>query len=77
MDYYNQPLKLVLEDPNWKDSKESYFLQLVEVACNAVKLEVIPSKKAKRKGYSDLFKLLKPITIPAISRTGDRIVHYP
>ncbi len=77
MDFYFQPLKLVLEDPNWKDSKESYFLQLVDVACNAVKLEVVPSKRAKRKRYSDVFKLLKPIAIPAISKTGDGIVHYP
>jgi len=77
MKYYNKPIELILEDPNWKDSKESFFIQLVDIACNVVKLHEIPSTRAKRKGYSDLFRLLTPITLLEISKTEDGIVHCP
>lgn len=77
MDYYYKPIRFVLEDPNWRDSKDSFILQLVDIICNAVKEKEIPSKKAKRKNYYDFFKFLKPITMPEISKTKDGIVHYP
>lgn len=77
MPYYNKPLTLIVEDPNWRYSKESFILQLVDIACDAVKVKVAPSNKAKRKGYSNIWKLLDPIMVKDISKTKDGVVYCP
>lgn len=75
--YYEKPLRLIIEDPNWRSSRHSYFLQLVDIACDAVKVKKRPSGKAKKRGICDLWKLLDPIMVVEISPSGDGIVECP
>ena len=52
----------VIEDPVFRDSRDSYFLQLIDfVAFSLLKREVPPSPFVKQWGYHTLFDRLRPV----------------
>ena len=52
----------IVEDPVFRDSKQSYFLQLVDFAAFALlKHEVAPTEFIARWNYHELFTLLEPV----------------
>jgi hypothetical protein len=52
----------VIEDPVFRDSRDSYFLQLIDfVAFALLKREVPPSPFVKQWGYQTLFDRLRPV----------------
>lgn len=62
-------LDRVLEDPIFKDSQASYFLQLVDFAAfTLLKAEVPPTPHIGRFGYNQLFPILHPVCFKGASR---------
>jgi hypothetical protein len=60
----------VVEDPVFRESRDSYFLQLVDFAAFALlKREVPPSPFILRWGYHTLFEKLRPVLCLAASRS--------
>lgn len=56
----------IIEDPVFRDSRESYFLQLVDFAAFALlKKEVPPTEFITRWGYHELFPLLEAVCCKA------------
>lgn len=64
----NIPLKRLVEDPIFRDSEESYFIQLVDFCAYAVlrREEPLPAKSAF--GLDQAFLLLKPILVTEANR---------
>lgn len=72
----NIALTRLIEDPVFKDSAASYFLQMADFcAYTLLKHETTPTKFVKTWGYHRLFPILKPVLfLPASSRDPDGIV---
>jgi hypothetical protein len=65
----NIVLDRVLEDPIFKDSRGSYFLQLADFAAfTLLKAEVPATPHIQRHGYHKLFPVLHPICFKAASK---------
>ena len=60
----------IIEDPVFRDSRDSYFLQLIDFAAFALlKREIPPSPFILRWGYHTLFARLEPVLCLAASGT--------
>jgi hypothetical protein len=57
----NLPIEIVIEDPNPRDSGDSYFIQLADVAAYFAHQHVKPNKYVKKKGARNFYKRLDPI----------------
>ncbi len=57
----NIPVKMLIEDPNLRDSQHSYFIQAVDCVAFLLKQFVIPNGYMKKKGGNAYFKRLEPI----------------
>lgn len=54
----NIPVKMIVEDPNLRDSQHSYFIQAVDCAAYLLKQHIEPSHYMKSKGGNAYFKRL-------------------
>jgi len=66
--YRNQPLIAVIEDPNFRDSHDSYFTQTTDVIAYALKQKLSPNSYIRRKGGRNLFDRLQPVLCLQASR---------
>ena len=57
----NIPLRWMVEDPFFKDSAQSYFIQLVDMCCFALLRREYPLASRSRYGIDTAFDLLGPI----------------
>jgi len=57
----NLKVETIIEDPNMRDSRLSYFIQAVDCVAYALKQFVDPSGYMKRKGGNAYFKRLRPV----------------
>jgi hypothetical protein len=59
----NIPVTRIVEDPIFKDSKDSYFIQLVDFCSYALLRMERPIPTRTILGYDEMFKLLEPIVV--------------
>jgi len=57
----NIPIVKVIEDPNMRDSKESYLIQVVDTVAYFLKQYIDPSKYMLKKGGHKYFQRLEPV----------------
>jgi hypothetical protein len=60
----NIPLERIVEDPQFKSSARSYFIQLVDFYAFGVLRREKPTPSVKRHGAHKSFEKLKPIIVP-------------
>jgi hypothetical protein len=66
----NLPILRVIEDPHPKDSKDSYFIQAVDVAAYFVQQAARPNSFIKRSGAQQYFRRLTPVLNTRASTTN-------
>lgn len=64
----NIPLERIVEDPFFKDSAQSYFIQLVDFAAYALLRRENPLPSKTRYGIDQAFNLLTPILVREATR---------
>jgi hypothetical protein len=57
----NMPLLSIVEDPNFRDSEHSYFIQAVDLTAFLVYQSVAPNAYIRKNAGQNYFKRLKPI----------------
>lgn len=77
--FKNIPINNILEDPFFKRSEQSYFLQLVDFCAFALlKRETItPSKVVQRYGINNAFDVLEPICVKEANRNDQMGIIRP
>ena len=66
--YKNIPLTRIIEDPFFKDSEQSYFIQLADFCAYALLRRERPVLTKSRYGLDKAFDLLKPILVTEATR---------
>jgi hypothetical protein len=70
------PLAHVIEDPVMRDSRQSYFIQIADLAAHALYRKLYPKGSYRRYNVDKLFDLLEPILLHEASRSDPQgIVH--
>lgn len=57
----DKPIRVIVEDPVLRDSRESYFIQAADCAAFLLKQHVLPSSYMKRHGGNAYLKRLDPV----------------
>jgi len=57
----NIPIKLVIEDPNFRDSSESYFMQAADLAAFLLYQQTRPCRYVHKKGARNYISRLTPV----------------
>ena len=68
----NIPLDCILEDPIFKDSKDSYFIQLADVCAYACLRMERPIPSRTRYGIDTVYEALRPVSRPFINHRDPR-----
>lgn len=63
----NIPIQFVIEDPVFRDSKQSYFIQLADITAYFSMQYLSPNKFVKRQGAKKYFERLEPVMIKQAS----------
>lgn len=58
---YDSPIEYVVEDPCFRDSAHSYFIQAVDAAGYLIHQGYAPNAYFKQKGPQGYYKRLRPI----------------
>jgi len=66
----NLPLEAVIEDPNQRDSKDSYLIQVADITAYFAHQLVKPNRYVKSKGAHNYYKRLKPV-LCMVASSGD------
>lgn len=66
---YNAPAMNILEDPVFRNSKHSVFVQLVDFCAYALLRHEKPLKRAAEYGIDKAFELLEPVMLKKASRS--------
>jgi hypothetical protein len=66
--YKNIPLTRIIEDPFFKDSSQSYFIQMVDFCAYALLRRERPLQSKTRYGLDKAFDCLKPILVTEATR---------
>jgi hypothetical protein len=64
----NIPLQRIVEDPVFKKSDQSYFIQLVDFAAFSLLRRERPTDKLKKYGLDKAFEKLRPVLVTAATR---------
>jgi len=59
--YRNLPIRLIVEDPSFRDSRHSYFVQAADLAAFLVYQFICPSAYMRKKSAQNYFKRLDPV----------------
>ena len=59
--YRNMPLNYVIEDPSFRDSRHSYFVQAVDLVAFLLYQHLVPGAYVRRKSAQNYFLRLEPI----------------
>jgi hypothetical protein len=73
--YRNLPLQYIIEDPSFRDSQHSYFVQSVDLAAFLLYQHLAPSAYLKKRAGQNYFNRIKPVLcLQASSSDPDGIV---
>lgn len=67
--YRNFKIEYIIEDPFLKDSKSSYFHQMVDVVVYAARQLYEPNRYMSKKGGKNFYKRIEPVIIKAASKS--------
>lgn len=67
--YRNLTLAKIVEDPHFKDSEHSYFIQACDLSAFLLNQNLVPNAYMRRRGGSTYFKILDPILCKVASST--------
>ena len=70
--YRNLTIQKIVEDPNFRDSAHSYFIQAADLAAYLVYQGLSPSAYMRKKAGRNYYKRLEPIFCTAASATDPR-----
>jgi hypothetical protein len=73
----NIPIERIVEDPWFKDSSQSYFIQLVDFAAFALLCKENPKFSRKRHGINEAWHSLRPILFTDATRHDDEGILRP
>lgn len=59
--YEDKPIRVIVEDPVLRDSRESYFIQAADCAAFLLKQSILPSSHMKRHGGNAYLQRLDPV----------------
>lgn len=59
----------MIEDPNFRDSADSYFIQVADLAAFLLSQSLDPNSYMRKKGGKNYFTRLGPVLCTAASRT--------
>lgn len=60
-DYKDEPIRVIIEDPIMRDSRESYFIQAADCVCFLLKQSIEPCSFMKKHGGNAYFQRLDPV----------------
>jgi hypothetical protein len=63
---------LIIEDPNIKDSKHSFFIQMADVVAYSLRQKLDPCKRINRWNAMNYFDRLDPVLCKVASRTDEQ-----
>lgn len=66
--YRNLTIDRIIEDPNFRESAHSYFIQAADLAAYLVYQSIAPNAYIRRKGAQGYYRRLQPIFCTAASR---------
>ena len=72
--YRNLGISNVIEDPNFRSSEDSYFIQAADLVAFLLYQKIAPNSYMKKKSGQNYFNRLDPILCKVISRSNDGIV---
>lgn len=67
--YYNCPIRSVLEDPFHRDSRDSYFTQIADVAAHLLYRSEYPKGALRKFGIEQLFRHIEPLLLKEASKS--------
>jgi hypothetical protein len=73
----NIPLERIVEDPVFKRSDKSYFIQLVDFAAYSLLRRERPTSKIRQLGLHNAFDILQPILLTAATRNDPEGILRP
>lgn len=68
--YRQLPLVTLVEDPNFRNSNESYFIQAADTVAYFVNQYLQPNSYIRKKSAHHYFERLKPITVTQVTTTA-------
>ena len=68
----NIPVSRILEDPFFKDSSTSYFVQLVDFCAYALLRMEKPIPSRTKFGYDKMYEILRPVCVQECNRKDPR-----
>ncbi len=69
--YRNMNIRYIIEDPVLKDSRNSFFTQIVDIIAYSARQLYEPNKYMKKKGGHHFYQRLKPVLNTAASTKND------
>lgn len=66
----NLPVRLVLEDPNFRSSDDSYFIQAVDTVAYFLNQQLSPNAYIRKRGAHHYFTRLDPVLCNHVSNKG-------
>lgn len=74
--YRNLPLKHVIEDPNFRESSDTYFVQAADTIAYVIQQQLKPCKYMQLKGGRHFYRRLQPVHCEAVAGPGSQgLVH--
>ena len=70
--YRNLTLSKIVEDPNFRDSSDSYFVQCADLSAYLLYQQINPCQYFRRQGIRNYFDRLEPILCPYACRGNTR-----
>ena len=67
--YRNLKLTTIIEDPNFRDSSHSYFIQAADTVAYLLHQHLLPNNYMRKKGGQNYFTRLDPVLCKKASRT--------
>ncbi len=66
--YKNMPTVNIIEDPDFRHSSDSYFIQLADLIAYAIYRKEEPTPKFINNGFSSYFKIIEPVFVKRASK---------
>ena len=68
--YYNVPVRTIIEDPVFRRSEHSYFVQMADMIAHSLYRKLYPKGSYRRYNLHRFYNYLNPITLKSVSKKG-------